>query len=45
MKRIYFAGKFKLDKNKKIPLSKRLEQDFRAKLLENSENLHMLMRI
>ena len=28
-----------MDKNKKIPLSKRLEQDFRAKLLENSEKL------
>lgn len=39
MKRIYFAGKFRLNKNKNIPLSKRLEQDFRAKLLENSEKL------
>ena len=41
MKRIYFAGKFKLNKNKNknVPLSKRLEQDFRAKLLENSEKL------
>ena len=38
MKRIYFAGKFKLDKNKNVPLPNRLEQDFRARLLENSEN-------
>lgn len=39
MKRIYFAGKFKLYENKSLPLAKRLEQDFRAKILENSEKL------
>ncbi len=39
MKRIYFAGKFKLHENKSLPLSKRLEQDFRAKVLENPEKL------
>ena len=39
MKRIYFAGKFKLYKNKSLPLSKRLEQDFRAKILEDSKKL------
>lgn len=39
MKKIYFAGKFKLDKNKNIPLAQRLEQDFRAKVLEDSEKL------
>jgi len=39
MKKIYFAGKFKLDKNTNIPLSKRLEQDFRAKLLEDPKKL------
>lgn len=39
MKKIYFAGKFELHENKNLPLSKRLEQDFRAKLLESSERL------
>ena len=39
MKRIYFAGKFKLNKDASIPLSKRLEQDFRAKVLEDSNKL------
>lgn len=39
MKRIYFAGKFKLHESKSLPLFKRLEQDFRAKLLEDSEKL------
>lgn len=39
MKRIYFAGKFKLHENKNLPLSKRLEQDFRSKVLEDPEKL------
>lgn len=39
MKKIYFAGKFKLDKDKSIPLSQRLSQDFRAKILEDSKKL------
>lgn len=39
MKKIYFAGKFKLDKDKSKTLSKRLEQDYRAKLLKDSKKL------
>lgn len=39
MKKIYFAGKFKLNKDKSIPLSQRLEQDFRARVLEDSKKL------
>ena len=39
MKRIYFAGKFKLDKDKSLLLSQRLKNDFRAKILEDSEKL------
>lgn len=39
MKKIYFAGKFKLDENKSMPLSQRLTQDFRAKILGDSEKL------
>lgn len=39
MKRIYFAGKFKLHENKNLPLAKRLEQDFRSKVLEDPEKL------
>ena len=39
MKRIYFAGKFKIDKNKGKSLAERLEQDFRAKILEDSKKL------
>lgn len=39
MKRIYFAGKFKLDPNTELPLGKRLEGDFRAVLLGGGERL------
>lgn len=39
MKKIYFAGKFKLDKDKSLHLAQRLKQDFRAKILEDSEKL------
>lgn len=39
MKRIYFAGKFKLYENKDLTLSTRLEQDYRAKVLEDSKKL------
>lgn len=39
MKRIYFAGKFKLDKNKNLPLKERLKDDFRAKILGGAKKL------
>ena len=39
MKKIYFAGKFKLDNNKTLPLEKRLRDDFRSKILGSSEKL------
>lgn len=39
MEKIYFAGKFKLDNNKTLPLEKRLIDDFRSKILGSSEKL------
>ena len=39
MKKIYFAGKFNLDKNKNKSLSERLVNDYRAKILESSKKL------
>ena len=39
MKKVYFAGKFNLIKDKKLPLHKRLVNDFRAKVLEDSMKL------
>lgn len=39
MKKIYFAGKFNLIKDKKLSLEKRLVNDFRAQLLGNSKKL------
>ena len=39
MKKVYFAGKFNLIKDKKLPLHKRLVNDFRAKILEDSMRL------
>ena len=39
MKKIYFAGKFNLDKNKERLLAERLINDYRSKILENSEKL------
>jgi len=39
MKKIYFAGKFKIDKDKSLPLFRRLRHDFRAKVLEDSKKL------
>ena len=39
MKKVYFAGKFNLIKDKKLPLHERLVNDFRAKILEDSMKL------
>lgn len=39
MKKIYFAGKFNLIKDKKLSLEKRLVNDFRAQILGNSKKL------
>jgi nucleoside 2-deoxyribosyltransferase len=39
MKKVYFAGKFNLIKDKKLSLHKRLVNDFRAKILEDSMRL------
>jgi len=39
MKKIYFAGKFNLDKNKNKSLAQRLINDYRSKILEDSEKL------
>lgn len=39
MKKIYFAGKFNLDKNKNKSLSERLVNDYRAEILESSKKL------
>ena len=39
MKKIYFAGKFNLKKEKNLCLADRLENDFRAKILGNSKKL------
>lgn len=39
MKKIYFAGKFNLDKNKDKSLSQRLINDYRSKILDGSEKL------
>lgn len=39
MKKIYFAGKFNLDKNKHKSLAERLINDYRSKILEDSQKL------
>lgn len=39
MKKIYFAGKFNLNKNKELKLEERLKNDFRAKILGDSKLL------
>lgn len=39
MKKIYFAGKFNLDKNREKSLAERLINDYRSQILENSEKL------
>lgn len=39
MKKIYFAGKFNLDKDKSLSLDKRLREDFRSKILGNAKKL------
>lgn len=39
MKKIYFAGKFNLDKNKEKSLDQRLVNDYRARILEDSKKL------
>lgn len=39
MKNVYFAGKFSLSKDSSLPLSLRLKEDYRAKLLGNPEKL------
>lgn len=39
MQKVYFAGKFNLIKNKSLPLSQRLQNDYRAKILCSSEKL------
>jgi len=39
MKKIYFAGKFNLDKNKDKSLAERLINDYRSQILENSVKL------
>lgn len=39
MKKIYFAGKFNLDKNKEKALADRLINDYRSKILEDSHKL------
>lgn len=39
MKKIYFAGKFNLLKDKSLPLEERLVNDFRTKILGNSKKL------
>ncbi|MBQ3408484.1 MAG: hypothetical protein IJH12_04695 [Clostridia bacterium] len=39
MKKVYFAGKFNLIKNKKLSLDKRLVNDFRAIILGDSKKL------
>ncbi len=39
MKKVYFAGKFNKLPNKKLPLAKRLVNDFRTKLLGAPERL------
>ena len=39
MKKIYFAGKFNIIKDKKLSLEKRLVNDFRAQILGNSKKL------
>ncbi|MBO5179052.1 MAG: nucleoside 2-deoxyribosyltransferase [Clostridia bacterium] len=39
MKKIYFAGKFNLNKDKTLPLDKRLKEDFRSKILGDSKKL------
>ena len=39
MKKIYFAGKFNLNKDKTLSLDKRLEKDFRSKILGDAKKL------
>lgn len=39
MEKIYFAGKFNLDKNKEKALDQRLINDYRSQILENSKKL------
>lgn len=39
MKKIYFAGKFNILKDDNLPLEKRLENDYRSKLLGNPRRL------
>lgn len=39
MKKIYFAGKFNLKKDKSLPLSERLVNDFRSIILGDSKKL------
>ena len=39
MKKIYFAGKFDLIKDKNLPLDERLVNDFRSKILGDSKKL------
>ena len=39
MKKIYFAGKFNKSKEKNIPLSEQLKNDYRSKLLKSSQLL------
>lgn len=39
MKKVYFAGKFNLTKDNKLPLEKRLVNDFRSKILGSSKLL------
>ena len=39
MEKIYFAGKFNLNKDKTLSLDKRLKEDFRSKILEDSKKL------
>lgn len=39
MKKIYFAGKFNLDKNKEKSLEQRLTNDYRTKILDDSKKL------
>ena len=39
MKRIYFAGKFRLDPDHSLPLDQRLRNDFRAKILGDPKRM------
>jgi hypothetical protein len=39
MKKIYFAGKFNIIKDKSLPLEERLVNDFRSKILGSSKKL------